>query len=135
MVEACASMVEAPAQLSGEEAACVDPARVALARQRLASPEEAEQLAGLFRLLADPTRARILHALLEAGELCVSDLAATVDVAETTVSHALRLLRTAGVARHRRAGRRVYYRLDDTQVRLLLDVSHQHLAHGREDRP
>jgi hypothetical protein len=29
----------------------------------------------------------------------------------------------------------VYYRLDDTQVRLLLDVSHHHLAHGRKDRP
>lgn len=128
-------MADASAKVPVGEAARVDPARVALARQRLVSADEAEQLAALFQLLADPTRARILHALLEVEELCVSDLAATVDVAETTVSHALRLLRTAGVVRHRRAGRRMYYRLDDAHVRLLLDVSHEHLAHGREDRP
>jgi DNA-binding transcriptional ArsR family regulator len=112
---------------------CIDPPRVAATRERLVSAEEAGALAQQFRLLADPTRARILYALLEAGELCVCDLAATVEVSETTVSHALRLLRTAGIVRNRRDGRMMYYRLDDAHVRLLLDVSRDHLHH--EDRP
>lgn len=107
----------------------VDAGRVEAARSRLLPPEEIERLVELFRLLGDPTRARILYALLEAGELCVCDLAATADVTETTASHALRLLRTAGVVRARRAGRRVEYSLDDAHVQLLLDVSHQHLRH------
>ena len=83
----------------------------------------------LFRLLGDPTRVQILYALGEAGELCVCDIAAVVDMTETSVSHALRLLRAAGIVRNRRSGRMVYYSLDDAHVRLLLDVSAEHLRH------
>ncbi|MDQ3610004.1 MAG: metalloregulator ArsR/SmtB family transcription factor [Actinomycetota bacterium] len=107
----------------------VDPGRVAATRARLLSAREAGELSGLFGLLADATRARILYGLLEAGELCVCDLAAVVEASETAVSHALRLLRTAGIVRNRRDGRMVFYRLDDAHVRLLLDVSREHLRH------
>lgn len=109
---------------------CVNPEKVAETRRRLISGEEASQLSDLFRLLGDPTRARMLFALLEAGELCVCDLSATVDVPETSASHALRLLRSAGVVRKRRSGRMVYYSLDDAHVRLLLDLSREHLRHS-----
>ena len=93
------------------------------------SVDEAVDLASLFRLLGDPTRTRLLYTLVEADELCVSDLAHAVGAEESTVSHALRLLRTAGVVRSRREGRNVHYRLDDDHVRLLLDVSREHLRH------
>ncbi len=108
----------------------VDAERVASARLHLVSTEDAARLAELFRLLGDPTRTRVLYALLEAGELCVCDLAATVDASETSVSHALRLLRTARIVRNRRDGRKIYYSLADAHVRLLLDVSQQHLTEG-----
>ncbi|MET8332801.1 metalloregulator ArsR/SmtB family transcription factor [Streptosporangium canum] len=107
-----------------------DEGRVAAARDRLVTPEEATQLAELFRLLGDPTRAQLLYALLEAGELCVCDLTETVEVSDTAVSHALRLLRTAGIVASRRAGRMIYYRLADVHVRMLLDLSREHLRHG-----
>lgn len=107
----------------------VDGERVAATRQRLISSDRAADLAALFRLLGDPKRIRILFALLEAGELCVCDLAATTEVTETAVSQTMRLLRTAGIVRQRRDGRTIYYRLDDAHVRLLLDLSHQHLTH------
>ncbi|MFJ2028018.1 ArsR/SmtB family transcription factor [Streptosporangium sp. NPDC087985] len=107
-----------------------DEDRVAATRDRLVTAEEATQLADLFRLLGDPTRARLLYALLEAGELCVCDLTETVEVSDTAVSHALRLLRTAGIVASRRAGRMIYYRLADVHVRLLLDLSREHLRHG-----
>lgn len=108
----------------------VDPDRVDAVRQRLLPPDEAQRLSELFRLLGDATRVRILYALLEGGELCVCDLAATVGAPDTSVSHALRLLRTAGIVRNRRDGRMVYYGLDDAHVRLLLDVSAEHLRHA-----
>lgn len=107
----------------------VSPGRVEATRAALISEAEGEQLAELFKLLGDPTRTRMLYALLEAGELCVCDLAETVGASETSVSHALRLLRTAGVVRNRRDGRNVYYRLDDAHVRMLLDLSREHLRH------
>jgi len=107
----------------------IDAARTEAARARLLPDEELERLTQLFRLLGDRTRARLLYALLEAGELCVCDLAAATDTPETNVSHALRLLRTAGIVRARRDGRMVHYSLDDAHVRLLLDVSREHLRH------
>lgn len=120
-------------QVSGLDA-CVDthadPQKVDATKERLLSLEEANEVALLFRLLGDPNRARMLYALLEAGELCVCDLAETVDASETTVSHALRLLRTAGVVRHRRAGRMIFYSLDDDHVRLLLGLTREHLRHA-----
>jgi DNA-binding transcriptional ArsR family regulator len=112
----------------------VDRERVAAARARLLPADESARLAELFRLLGDATRTRLLYALLEAGELCVCDLAAAVDQPETNVSHALRLLRTAGVVRARRAGRRIHYSVDDAHVRMLLDVSREHLRHARGER-
>lgn len=108
----------------------VDRDRVAAARDRLLASTETERLAEWFRTLGDPTRTRILYALLEAGELCVCDLAAVTDTSETSTSHALRWLRTAGMVRVRRAGRMAYYALDDAHVRLLLDLGREHLAHS-----
>lgn len=108
----------------------VDPEKVAVAIERALPVEEVQRVTELFRLLGDPTRVRLLYALVETGEMCVCDLAATVGAPETSVSHALRLLRAAGVVRTRRGGRMVYYSLTDAHVRLLLDVSAEHLRHA-----
>lgn len=110
----------------------VDGGKVEAVSASLLDVEEASELAEMFRLLGDPTRVRILFALLEAGELCVCDIAAVVDTSETKVSQAMRLLRGSGVVRNRRAGRNVFYRLDDAHVRMLLDLSRTHVAHGSE---
>ncbi len=107
----------------------VHPDKVAVARRQAPGGEETSRLAQLFKLLGDPTRTRILYAVLGAGELCVSDIAAAVEVPETTVSQALRLLRTAGVVDNRREGRLMYYRLADAHVRMLLDLSRAHARH------
>ena len=100
----------------------VDPQRVAAAAARVPSPEEAVEVAELFRLLGDPVRARIMYALTGADEMCVGDLALAVDTSESSVSYALRLLRTAGVVRNRRAGRLIYYRLVDGFMGELLEL-------------
>ncbi|MCU1497786.1 MAG: transcriptional regulator [Acidimicrobiales bacterium] len=109
--------------------AAVDPERVAAAIERLPGTEEVAHLAELFKLLSDATRLRILYALVEAGELCVCDLAAVVGAPETSVSHALRLMRMAGIVRFRRDGRMAYYAIDDHHVRLVLDLAAEHLRH------
>lgn len=90
---------------------------------------EAGDLAEMFRLLGDPTRIRILFALLAEPERRVGELAAVVGASETKVSQALRLLRSAGAVRNRRDGRNIYYRLDDEHIQQLLELSRAHLAH------
>lgn len=113
---------------------CGDPAGIAAVHDDVIDGAEAARLAELFKLLGDPTRARILDALRVAGELCVGDLAEVVETPESTVSHALRLLRTAGVVRNRREGRLVHYALDDDHVVDLLERSLRHLRHLEADR-
>ena len=79
--------------------------------------ESASRVAGTFAMLADPTRARIVHALSLAEELCVCDLALLLGVSQSAMSHQLRLLRDHRVVARRRAGRVAYYRLADDHIR------------------
>lgn len=127
-------MPEHPIPPDACESRIVDAARVESARAQLLPDDELRGLTQLFRLLGDVTRARLLYALLEAGELCVCDLSAACSTPETNVSHALRLLRTAGIVKARRDGRMMFYSLDDAHVRMLLDVSREHLRHATSER-
>jgi ArsR family transcriptional regulator, lead/cadmium/zinc/bismuth-responsive transcriptional repressor len=117
--------------LDGCAVACFHPEKVRLVTQNAPDATELARLTAIFKLLGDPTRARLLYALLEVGELCVCDLAAATVTSEGTVSQALRLLRASGVVTGRREGRNVFYRLSDAHVRLLLDVTREHTAHER----
>lgn len=106
-------------------------AEVRAARERLPSPDQLERLVPFFAALGDPARLRIAAAL-QGGELCVCDLAAVVGLSESATSHQLRALRALGVVRPRRAGRRVYYALDDPHVEQLFALGLAHVAHQPE---
>jgi DNA-binding transcriptional ArsR family regulator len=95
-------------------------------RERLLGARTVEAIADTFRVLGDPTRVRILDAL-EAGELCVCDIASLVGISESAVSHQLRLLRGMRLVRPRRAGRLVYYAVDDQHILELLRQARTHV--------
>lgn len=105
----------------------VEAARVGRARAVLPA-RTVEALAETFRVLGDPTRVRILDALAP-GELCVGDIAAQVGISESAASHQLRLLRGMRLVRPRRAGRLVYYAVDDHHI---LELLQQALTHVQE---
>jgi DNA-binding transcriptional ArsR family regulator len=118
-----------PEMIDACEVRTVDLARVERARAALPLDEETAEAAHWFSLLADPARLKLLIAL-RGGEMCVCDLAAACGQGESSVSHALRLLRTAHVVRVRRVGRMAFYRLADEHVRTLLNLT---LIHQRHD--
>lgn len=95
---------------------------------------ELPALAGVFGLLADPGRLRILLVLRD-GEANVGELSATSGLSESATSHALRLLRSYGAVRVRRAGRLAFYSLADEHVRDLLDIAVAHAEHTRPEPP
>lgn len=103
-------------------------------RGRLPGPSAMADVADVFSLLGDPSRLGLLIALLE-EELCVSDLAQVTQHSESSVSHALKLLRAHRIVAVRRAGRRAFYRLDDPHVRLLLELAISHAAHSDMQHP
>src|SRR6478609_7242843 len=92
-----------------------------------------EALADTFRVLGDPTRVRILDAL-SGGELCVCDIASLVGISESAVSHQLRLLRGMRLVRPRRAGRQVFYAVDDQHILELLKQASTHVEESRFGR-
>jgi DNA-binding transcriptional ArsR family regulator len=96
---------------------CIHPEHVAPLLGRVIGSGEAEALATIFTTLADPTRAKLVHALALSDELCVCDLSLLIGLSQSAVSHQLRLLRDRRVVSRRKAGRIVYYRLADEHVR------------------
>ncbi|NLV74690.1 MAG: helix-turn-helix transcriptional regulator [Chloroflexi bacterium] len=93
------------------------------------STAQAEQMAQLYRALADATRVRIIAVLLE-GERVVGEIAEALSMSMSAISHQLSLLRLMNVVTFRRDGRRVYYRLADEHIMSLYQQSLHHISHS-----
>lgn len=97
-----------------------------LAREPL-SAEAAVELAAKLKALSDPVRLRLLSVVAShaGGEACVCDLSAGIELTQPTISHHLKVLRTAGLLDSERRGSWVYYRVDPDalqQLSLLLNT-------------
>ncbi len=89
----------------------------------------AARTAALFATLSDPSRVRILSALLEHAELNVGALVECLGISESAVSHQLRGLRQMRVVRARKEGRQVFYNIDDDHIALLFQQGLEHTRH------
>jgi ArsR family transcriptional regulator, arsenate/arsenite/antimonite-responsive transcriptional repressor len=83
-----------------------------LAREPL-SGDAAIELAGITKALSDPVRLRLLSIVAShtGGEACVCDISVGIEVTQPTISHHLKVLRTAGLLDSERRGSWVYYRV------------------------
>lgn len=97
------------------------PPKPALRERPLITSRQAAPLMALFKILANDTRLRLLHALSRAEELCVMDLARTVGMKPQAVSNQLQRLVDRGILAFRRNGNNVFYRIVDPCVTNLLD--------------
>ena len=104
----------------------------ALASRGEVAVADAARIAAVFRVLGDASRCRLVYALLQRDEICVGDLAAYLRMSESNVSHHLSVLRAHGLVRFRREGKQVFYAPDDDHIRLLLDMTLEHVRHGVE---
>ena len=104
----------------------LDAAKVSALKRTLLGDGSVVALAETFNVLGDTTRVRILDALARA-ELCVCDIARLLGLSESAVSHQLRLLRGMRLVRPRRAGRMVYYTLDDQHIVGLFEQGLEHV--------
>jgi ArsR family transcriptional regulator len=91
--------------------------------------QTAAQVASLFEALSDPTRVRILSALME-GETNVGDLVERIGVSKSAISHQLRGLKDKRLIRSRKQGRHVYVAIDDEHVTELFQRGLDHALHG-----
>lgn len=84
------------------------------------------QAAETFKALSDSTRLRMVLVLQE-NELCVHDLAEIIQTSESNASHQLRLLRSMNIVKYRRAGKQVFYSIDDEHISHLVDDMMEHV--------
>lgn len=103
-------------------------ADIGTVKAKLIDDSAATELADMFKALGDPTRVRIIHALLQ-SELCVHDLTQVLEMGQSAVSHQLRLLRNLRIVKRRKVGKTVFYSLDDDHVEQLFVLTLQHLRH------
>lgn len=85
-------------------------------------------VAQTFKALGDPTRIRILHLLFE-KERSVTDIANTLALKQSNVSHQLRFLKNLRLVTFRRDGKTIYYAPDDEHVMAMLKQTIQHALH------
>ena len=102
------------------------PDLIARATRQLPPDEELFALADLFKIFGDSTRIRILYVLFET-ELCVCDIARLLGMNLSAISHQLRILKQARLVKFRRAGKTVYYSLDDDHIHAILDQGMEHV--------
>ncbi|MCR5108608.1 MAG: metalloregulator ArsR/SmtB family transcription factor [Lachnospiraceae bacterium] len=92
----------------------------------LPDEDELYDLAELFKVFGDSTRIRILFALLKT-DICVCDLAETLNMTQSAVSHQLKILKQARLVKSRREGKQVIYFLADEHVRTIIDQGREHI--------
>ncbi|MCV3216069.1 metalloregulator ArsR/SmtB family transcription factor [Plectonema radiosum NIES-515] len=100
-------------------------------QESLISSDKAQRMAEFFSFLGDANRLRILSVLAK-EELCVSDLAALLEMSESAVSHQLRNLRAMRLVGYRKQGRNVFYQLHDSHVFHLYQAVAEHLDESEE---
>jgi len=96
--------------------------RPALRERPLLTVEQASDLENMFKILANDTRLRILHAIIKGTEMCVTDIANLLEMKPQAISNQLQRLVDLRIVDSRREGNNVYYRIVDPCVVSLLDL-------------
>lgn len=102
--------------------------KVIKGKEKIKDEQVIEDLSYFFKVLGDETRVKILIILID-EELCVCDIASTLDMSQSAVSHQLRKLKSNGFLKKRRDGKNIYYSLDDDHVNNLILESLKHIKH------
>ncbi len=101
------------------------------AKEEVVSLSDIEKACGVFRVLADPTRLKILLALMK-GEMCVYHIADVVGGTVSGVSHQLRILRENNIVKATRFGKNIEYSLADKHIEKMVEMGMEHLACAKE---
>lgn len=85
-------------------------------------------LSEFFSACADATRTKIICAL-SISEMCVSDLCSLLSLNQTTCSHQLRYLRSAGIVKARRQGKIIFYSLRNKKIESVIEAGAEFLGY------
>ena len=107
---------------------CINEKKVKQTVKTIPQQEDIGQMVDIFKALGDPSRLKIVLALLN-QEHCVCDIAVICGQTDSAISHQLRILRTMKIVKNRREGKIIYYSIDDDHVISLIHMSLDHIRH------
>ncbi len=108
------------------EVKTIDAKKVERVKKAMLPDDEADRLSETFRVLADPTRTKIIYAL-SGEELCVCDISNVLGMSISAVSHQLRVLRNMRLVKFRKEAKMVFYSLDDEHISNLFNEGLKHV--------
>lgn len=110
------------------ECSVSEPEKIKAIQEEMLTDEEIEAVANLFKILGDPTRAKIVTAL-DNKEVCVCDLAEALGMTKSAVSHQLAILKANNIVKSRRSGKHIYYSFDDGHITAVIEIAQSHIKH------
>jgi ArsR family transcriptional regulator len=87
-----------------------------------------EKSVSMLKTLGDQTRFKILHEIMDKS-VSVNDIAESLGMSQSAISHQLKVLKTANLVKNERRGKEVYYSLTDTHVKSMIEEVYNHASH------
>jgi ArsR family transcriptional regulator len=109
------------------DVACIEKKKVKSVKKKMKTEKFFHYLAETFRAMSDPTRTKIIYALCQENELCVSDISAIIGTTNSAISHQLRTLRNMKLVKYNKVGKVTYYSLDDIHINNLFAEGLRHV--------
>lgn len=106
--------------------------KVEKALSEMLSEDELLDIADFFKVLADSTRVKIVS-MLDNNKLCVCDISAGLGMSKSAISHQLKNLREMNLVKAEKVGKEVWYSLADDHVKMVFDISAEHIKEERHD--
>jgi|GEM_PF-2910005 len=88
-------------------------------------------MAELFSIFSDPTRLKVLHALLD-GEKCVKKICEIVGLNQSTCSHQLKILKQYKVVKAIRDGKYIRYSISDDKIKKIIEIGEKYSVGSEE---
>lgn len=104
----------------------VHPEIIETVNSQIPDEKELYELADFFKVFADSTRIRILY-VLKCSEMCVCDIAQTLNMTQSAISHQLRVLKQMKLVKNRREGKTIFYSLADEHITTILSQGIEHI--------
>lgn len=105
---------------------CENVSHIPNIKKNLPSDAHLKNVSELFKALSDPTRTKIVHALLE-YEMCVGEIANFLAISQSNVSHQLKILRDANIVKFKKEGKMSFYRLNSDKIESILTLAFEHM--------
>lgn len=106
---------------------------VKTAQEKMLDEQTLLKISSFYKALADSTRIKIIN-LLEKSELCVCDICVILNMTKSAVSHQLKYLKQKNLIKSRKQGKEVWYTLADDHVKMVFDISLEHIMEDSNEK-